>query len=85
MPTQTFRTSKSFSTAFTHIARLRFKGNDDKQAEDMYCHPTTSGNSHPLEGGVFGGISSELKSKTPGILEVFSSISVPAPGSQLDQ
>jgi hypothetical protein len=24
MPTQTFRTSKSFSTAFTHIARLRF-------------------------------------------------------------
>jgi hypothetical protein len=56
MPTQTFRTSKSFSTAFTHIARLRFKGNADKQAEDMYCHPTTSGNSHPLE-GVFLGVS----------------------------
>jgi hypothetical protein len=58
MPTQTFRTSKSFSTAFTHIARLRFKGNDDKQAEDMYRHPTTSGNSPPpIRRGVFGGIS----------------------------
>ena len=33
MPTQTFRTSKSFSTALTHIARLRFKGNDDKRAD----------------------------------------------------
>jgi hypothetical protein len=57
MPTQTFRTSKSFSTAFTHIARLRFKGNDDKQAEDMYRHPTTSGNSPPPLEGVFLGVS----------------------------
>ena len=33
MPTQTFRTSKSFSTSFTHIARLGFKGHGDKQAD----------------------------------------------------
>jgi hypothetical protein len=81
MPTQTFRTSKSFSTALTHIARLRFKGNDDKQADGHVLSSDNVRQQPPIRRGVFGGISSELKSKTPRILEVFSSISVPSRGA----
>jgi hypothetical protein len=36
----------------------------------------------PLRTGVFGGISSELKSKTPEIPEVFSLIAVPSRGTK---
>lgn len=78
MPTQTFRTSKSFSTALTHIARLRFKGNHYKQADGHVLSSDNVRQQPPIKRGVFGGISSELKSKTPRILEVFSSISVPS-------
>jgi hypothetical protein len=55
---------------------------------DLSCHPKTSDNVRqqpPIEGGVFGGISNELKSKSPRILDVFSPITVPSRGASYYQ
>jgi hypothetical protein len=55
MPTQTFRVSKGSSTVLTHIARLRFKGNDDKQADG---HVLSSDNVRQQKGSVASHVTS---------------------------
>jgi hypothetical protein len=81
MPTQTFRTSESFSTALTHIARLRFKGNDDKQADGHVLSSDNVRQQPPIRRGVFGGYLKRTEIENPwnsrGFLVNFGSV----PGS----